>query len=222
MQNFDRPYHARTISEFWRRWHISLSTWFRDYLYFPLGGNRVTAARWTFNILVVFLVSGLWHGANWTYVVWGGLHGCFLLFGAATLAFRERLTDRIGLGIPLAVRRAAQACFTFGLVCITWIFFRAASVEEAWLICKRLFTGWSSVFQLPMLTGQFKVVPLSWLAAGVAGIVTMELVESWRARDRSTIPERPWWYRWALYYGVAGALLFLHTPESIQFIYFQF
>ena len=222
MQNFNRPYHARNISEFWRRWHISLSTWFRDYLYFPLGGNRVTAARWTFNILVVFLVSGLWHGANWTYVVWGGLHGCFLVFGAATLAFRERLTDRIDLGIPMAVRRTLQTGFTFGLVCITWIFFRAASVEEAWLICKRLFTGWYSVYQLPILTSQFKVVPLSWLAAGIAGIVTMELVESWRARDRSAIPERPWWFRWALYYGVAGALLFLHTPESIQFIYFQF
>jgi alginate O-acetyltransferase complex protein AlgI len=222
MQNFDRPYHARNISEFWRRWHISLSTWFRDYLYFPMGGNRVTAARWTFNIMTVFLISGLWHGANWTYVVWGGLHGFFLVFGAATLALRKRMTAQIGLGTPLAVRRAAQTTFTFCLVCITWIFFRAASVDEAWLICRRLFTGWSSVLQLPVLMGQLKVVPLSWLVTGVAGIVTMELVEAWRARDRSALPEQPWWFRWTLYYGVAGALLFLHTPESIQFIYFQF
>lgn len=84
MQNFDRPYSARSIKEFWDRWHISLSTWFRDYLYIPLGGNRCSRARYYLNLFIVFLVSGLWHGANWTFVIWGALHGFFRIFGSAT------------------------------------------------------------------------------------------------------------------------------------------
>lgn len=89
MQNFNRPYFSKSISEFWKRWHISLSTWFRDYLYIPLGGNRVGIPRWYFNLFFTFMVSGLWHGANWTFVIWGALHGTYLIIGILTRNFRE-------------------------------------------------------------------------------------------------------------------------------------
>ena len=97
MQNFDRPYSARSIKEFWDRWHISLSTWFRDYLYIPLGGNRCSRARYYLNLFIVFLVSGLWHGANWTFVIWGALHGFFRIFGSATKKWRMALYAKMGI-----------------------------------------------------------------------------------------------------------------------------
>ncbi|MBD0321593.1 MAG: MBOAT family protein, partial [Gemmatimonadetes bacterium] len=95
LENFRRPYQARSIQDFWSRWHISLSSWFRDYLYIPLGGNRVSSARWCANLLIVFLVSGLWHGANWTYVVWGGLHGLYLVFSILTQPLRDRVWNAV-------------------------------------------------------------------------------------------------------------------------------
>src|SRR6476620_5869000 len=95
MKNFDRPYAARSITEFWRRWHISLSTWFRDYLYIPLGGNRVARSRLYLNLLITFLVSGLWHGARWTFVVWGALHGAYLIASLATEGARARVRDAL-------------------------------------------------------------------------------------------------------------------------------
>lgn len=95
MENFDRPYHARSVSEFWKRWHISLSTWFRDYLYIPLGGKRVSVPRWYFNLFFVFLVSGLWHGADWTFIVWGALHGFYIIFALITKNLRFSLARGI-------------------------------------------------------------------------------------------------------------------------------
>ncbi len=131
MDNFNRPYFAKSIVEFWQRWHISLSSWFRDYLYIPLGGNRVAVPRWCFNIMVVFLVSGLWHGANWTFIVWGALHGVYVIAGVATFAWqrkflRIRRHARIGWS-----RRWIEAFVTFHLVLIAWVFFRAASLSDA-------------------------------------------------------------------------------------------
>jgi alginate O-acetyltransferase complex protein AlgI len=224
MQNFDRPYHARTIAEFWRRWHISLSTWFRDYLYFPLGGNRVGPARWSVNILVVFLVSGLWHGANWTYVVWGGLHGLYLVVGTTTGRLRQRFARWSTLADYPALHRFGQVLCTFSLVCVTWIFFRAATLSKAGLICQRCFTGWRELLHPSRLVAQLDSVVLSWLALGCFATVVMEIVEAWHARAGvvTAINARPWWLRWSLYYALAGALFFLHASEAGQFIYFQF
>ena len=145
MNNFNRPYHSQSIAEFWRRWHISLSTWFRDYVYIPLGGNRLSVPRWYANILVVFLVSGLWHGARWTYVIWGALHGIFLIVGAVTEKFRARITAAIGLGRHPFFHNPLRVLFTFALVNLGWIFFRASSVRDAWQILTRLFTGWTDI-----------------------------------------------------------------------------
>jgi len=123
MLNFDRPYHAQSIIEFWRRWHISLSTWFRDYLYIPMGGNRVGKWRHYFNVLVVFLVSGLWHGASWAFVVWGGLHAVYILIGQLTAGVRQKLWNASGLGNQTATRTVVATIITFHLVCISWVFF---------------------------------------------------------------------------------------------------
>jgi D-alanyl-lipoteichoic acid acyltransferase DltB (MBOAT superfamily) len=131
MLNFDRPYHSRSIAEFWRRWHISLSTWFRDYLYIPLGGNRVSAGRHYFNIMVVFLLSGLWHGASRSFIVWGGLHGMYIICGSQTYALRQRLWKTTGFGDNTFVRTVVETLVTFHLVWFSWIFFRAGSLRDA-------------------------------------------------------------------------------------------
>ena len=116
MTNFDRPYFSKSIAEFWKRWHISLSSLFKDYLYIPLGGNRVRKIRWQFNIIVVFLVSGLWHGANWTFIAWGALHGIYLLIENLTLNIRLRFKNTIRLNKLQTLEKIISITFTFALV----------------------------------------------------------------------------------------------------------
>jgi len=134
MKNFNRPYSSSSISEFWSRWHISLSTWFRDYLYIPLGGNKVPVARWVLNILIVFMLSGLWHGANWTFVIWGGLHAIALLYERFTQPLRKKILGASSRKIwkPLSI------LLTFSFVCFAWIFFRAPRVSVAFDIINRV------------------------------------------------------------------------------------
>src|SRR5205823_9737486 len=134
MENFDRPYAAASVAEFWRRWHISLSTWFRDYLYIPLGGGRVRVPRWCLNVLVVFVVSGLWHGASWTFALWGLLHGSYLIASRLTKPWRDRLADWTGLASRPGLRRAWGVAVTYHLVAFAWIFFRANSVADAFYV----------------------------------------------------------------------------------------
>lgn len=140
MKNFDHPYSATTVKEFWARWHISLSSWFRDYLYIPLGGNRCSRPRHLFNLFVVFLVSGLWHGANWTFVVWGALHGLYQVVGTLTARPRARLVERSGRAPSSPAVVWIRRAITFLLVCFAWIFFRANSMSDAVLLIKKLFS----------------------------------------------------------------------------------
>ncbi len=134
MMNFNLPYIATSIKEFWSRWHISLSTWFRDYFYISLGGNRVSKPRWYFNLFAVFLVSGLWHGANWTFVIWGALHGTYQIFGHLTHKFQEGIKSRLKpIGLLIT---GAEWAFTMFLVMLAWIFFRANNVHDAFTIIK--------------------------------------------------------------------------------------
>lgn len=133
MINFNRPYLAQSIGEFWARWHISLSTWFRDYLYIPLGGNRTTKAKWLRNLTIVFLLSGLWHGANWTFIVWGGLHAVYLIFGTLTAAFRNKYFPSLG-----KLNKISNQIVVFVLVSFAWIFFRAETFSKATLIIKKI------------------------------------------------------------------------------------
>jgi D-alanyl-lipoteichoic acid acyltransferase DltB (MBOAT superfamily) len=140
MTNFNRPYFSRTISEFWKRWHISLSTWFKDYLYISLGGNRVSIPRWYFNLFIVFAISGLWHGANWTYIIWGAINGFYLVFAIITETWRKRLNKLFYLHRMPNLHRWIQIVSTFILACFAWIFFRANSTEDAFLIMRKIFT----------------------------------------------------------------------------------
>jgi D-alanyl-lipoteichoic acid acyltransferase DltB (MBOAT superfamily) len=225
MRNFDRPYHSLSISEFWRRWHISLSTWFRDYVYHPLGGNRVPQTRWMLNILVVFLISGLWHGASWTFVIWGALHAFYLLFGAVTRDWRMNMVRASGLAAHPRLLRCIQMSTTFVLVCVSWVFFRATSLSDAWLILSRMATGWGQLLLQPSLVAaQVGHVLLAWAVIGLLGIGLMDRLEAWRSQPGmlTSFHARPWWFRWASYYALTGVLFFLHAVEQSQFIYFQF
>ncbi|NLF80287.1 MAG: MBOAT family protein, partial [Clostridia bacterium] len=131
MLNFDRPYFSRSIAEFWKRWHISLSSWFRDYVYIPLGGNRVKRSRWHMNLLITFLLSGLWHGANWTFVIWGGLNGAYLVLSLLSQNLRHKLVHAFALDRLPRLHRLLQVAITFGLICLAWVFFRANSFADA-------------------------------------------------------------------------------------------
>ena len=139
MKNFNHPYFATSIRDFWRRWHISLSTWFKDYVYIPLGGNRKGKHRTSLNLLITFLVSGLWHGANWTFIIWGGFHAIVQIIERYTKNFFAKLSHITRLERVSKVRKAGKIVFTFCLVCFAWIFFRANSVQDAFYVIGNLF-----------------------------------------------------------------------------------
>jgi alginate O-acetyltransferase complex protein AlgI len=238
MKNFDHPYCARSVSEFWRRWHISLSTWFRDYLYIPLGGNRVPKWRWYFNLFITFLISGLWHGANWTYVIWGGLHGMYLITSIWTQNVRNRFVRWIGLDRVPRLHAGLQVLTVFTLTCFAWIFFRANTLGDAAYIVSHLFSGFSATslamiseqlyatlganlqlkIALPHLTG-FEI-----LAIAAAEVVILELVQVMERRRTldQWLALQPAWLRWGIYYAMALNVLLLGVFEQSAFIYFQF
>ncbi|MCW5898872.1 MAG: MBOAT family protein [Flavobacteriales bacterium] len=140
MRNFRTPYLSASIAEFWTRWHISLNAWFRDYVYIPLGGNRVTAGRWYFNLLVVFFISGLWHGAGWTYVLFGVLHGVYLVAAIHSRPFWVRFNAVSGLTHLPRFHHALRVAATFGLVTFSWFFFRAEDIGDTITIVERVST----------------------------------------------------------------------------------
>jgi alginate O-acetyltransferase complex protein AlgI len=135
MDNFNTPYLSKSVAEFWKRWHISLSTWFRDYLYISLGGNRVSVPRWYFNLFFVFMVSGLWHGAGTNFIIWGALHGIFLIIALE----KDKLLETLQIKIPHNFfTKLVQISFTFGLVTLAWIFFRATDIPQALIILTKI------------------------------------------------------------------------------------
>jgi len=226
-QNFDSPYQSQTTAEFWRRWHMSLSSWFRDYVFRPLmdgfGRGKRNFAVYTAAVGITFLLSGLWHGANWTYVVWGGLNGAYLILAVPTEPFRARLREAAGLHRHPLLHRVLRSGVTFGLITFSWIFFRARSVHEAGAICAGLFTGWGAMLSPAGVADLFRGVGLTVAAAGVAGAVFVESVQVLQRRVDvpALVNAQPWWARWSLYYAGMASLYFLYTSEG-QFIYFQF
>ena len=213
MQNFAFPYFSRDVAEFWRRWHISLSTWFRDYVYIPLGGSRVSKWKQVRNTFIIFLLSGFWHGANWTFVAWGALHALYFL----PLLLGQK--NRKNLGIVAEnkmlpnLRELYSMLLTFTLITLAWVFFRAESLGEA--------TNYISVILNPFKWGFLEVRPwyflfliaifiiLEWL--GRKGNFALQyLVNTWK---------KP--YRWMFYLSLV-ILTFWWSKESNEFIYFQF
>jgi len=219
MTNFNRPYFSKSISEFWKRWHISLSTWFKDYLYIPLGGNKVIRSRWYFNLFITFMISGLWHGANWTYIIWGALHGGYLVFALISQEWRNRINDAIGLSKNKLLFKWSQAATVFVLVAFAWIFFRASSIGDAMVLIKNAFVI-DTVQLNPTILGNnyFEFI------AGVLLIVFL-LIAEWTMRGRKIhqyIITRPAFVRWSLYSLLVLVILNLGVFSGSNFIYFQF
>lgn len=209
MDNFKSPYLSKSISEFWQRWHISLSTWFRDYLYYPLGGNRVSKQRWIMNILLVFLISGLWHGANWTFIIWGLLFGLFYILERILNSVLKLQKDHAAF----SAGHLLLAAKTFILVTILWVFFRSQSLDGALHIFKLIFqTGTSNPQQL--------LIPWSTLIFLLLFILSD--VALYNRRFDSWVAGMPYLLRWIIY----GVLLFgiavFAGVENFPFIYFQF
>jgi len=212
MINFDRPYFARSLKDFWGRWHISLSTWFRDYVYIPLGGNRLDAFRSARNLMITFLLSGLWHGANWTFVIWGGLHGVFLLV--------ERYAGSL-LGRPHAVLRWALAML---VVLVGWVFFRAPDLAHALLYLRRTFVfDAEPLYLLGRLLNYAESSPLGLVCTFFFAVllIVIDLLTA-RSAFMAVLERRPL-LRYAGYSGLVLIILFFGVfTDQRAFIYFQF
>jgi alginate O-acetyltransferase complex protein AlgI len=217
-QNFRQPYFSRSAPEFWRRWHVTLSSWFRDYLYVPLGGNRVNRARWIVNIAVVFFLSGLWHGAAWTFVLWGLWHGALVIGSVLTAGWRERTARAVGLLARPRLRAVWQGVATFHLVVLGWVFFRAESVGDAGMILRKL-VAWE--YGGNLLGGYIGRLDLALSLGLIALLVGIEALQR-RMRLRQWVTARPFAVRWAIYLTGAAAILVLGVFEKVEFIYFQF
>jgi len=228
-QNFMYPYAAIGFSDFWRRWHITLSAWLRDYLYIPLGGNRNGTTRTYINLMITMLLGGLWHGANWTFVVWGGLHGFYLWVEKSIADFRHDKVAAITttpsgeVGVlgpvpetfkPKTARNLLIALFTFFLINVTWVFFRSTTFTQAWGLLKSMF-GF-------VPKGDVLLTTLAVIKVSV--IVFVMLIAHWLMRNTKTldvVPKLSWWF----FGGVWAILLLLiiwSQESSSSFIYFQF
>jgi alginate O-acetyltransferase complex protein AlgI len=217
IENFRRPYLSSSTREFWsRRWHLSLASWFRDYLYIPLGGSRVSRARQYLNVMVVFLASGLWHGANWTFVLWGGLNGLYNVVEDATERARAALSGVLRL--PEGVVRGAGVLVTFHLVLVSWVFFRAASIGDAWVVLTRVAAAPSlATLVWSRITGEAVI-----FSVGLIGILFAVEVLDERRPLWERLDARPVWVRWGVYYAVIAALLVFGTWQLQSFVYMQF
>ena len=229
MENFNTPYFALSIKEFWRRWHISLSSWFRDYLYIPLGGNRKSKIRKYINLMVTFLVSGLWHGASFSFIVWGGLHGLYQVIGELTGGFRRKTADKFHIKTECFSQKLLQGIVTFALVDFAWIFFRCNSLRES-------ITYIGLIISRPdpwmLVNGSFYSLGLSavefWIA--IVSLCVLLLVDAVRYKKNMQLYEylntQSLWFRWGVYILLVAAIFLfgIYGPgyDAAEFIYFQF
>jgi alginate O-acetyltransferase complex protein AlgI len=209
MVNFDRPYFSSNISEFWRRWHISLSTWFRDYLYIPLGGNRVDGFRKYFNIFITFFISGIWHGANWTFVIWGALHGVYIIiqkfFGFDSIKISR-----------FSIKKLVLILVNFFLVVLAWVFFRANTVSDAYHVLFKIFTFHDIPFKDGITTYIYGVF-------GIFILIFKEAYEEYFSSSHGRIYEHKNSIFEAFVYAcIIGIILTIGVFDNSQFIYFQF
>lgn len=229
MENFNTPYFAVSIRDFWSRWHISLSTWFRDYIYIPMGGNRKGKFRKDVNLLVVFLISGLWHGAAWKFVAWGGIHGFYQVMGDMLSAPRARIREKLKIKTNCFSYRLLQTAVTFFLVGFAWIFFRADGITDALHIIVRMVnkpTPWvlfnGGIYELGLDRIEMNILLFS--------LLLLVLVDLIRYVKKQTIDlflmEQNLWFEWAVII-LLICMLFVFgeygpTFDAQQFIYFQF
>lgn len=226
MDNFRRPYFSKSIHEFWKRWHISLSSWFKDYLYIPLGGSRVSSIRWHANIMITFLISGLWHGAKWTFVAWGALNGLYILLGRWVHLTGEKYLPSFRITLNQRVYRLFRISLTFLLICYAWIFFRAESISDAFYITTHLFEGFEKALSYDYVRETLNGLGLNSveMITALVSIIFLEAVHFVQSRNsiRSSLSKRPFIFRWFVYYSVVFTVVYFGVFEKIDFIYFQF
>ena len=215
MTNFNRPYFSKSIAEFWKRWHISLSTWFKDYLYISLGGNKVSIPRWYFNLFFVFLVSGLWHGANWTFIIWGAINGFYLVFALLTQKQSKKFTQITGLAKLPRLNSFLQITTTFILTCFAWIFFRANTIQDAFTIIKKI-----SLFKGPIHHEGFSIIIFSVL--GIFFLLLVEFKKEYFNNIFTFSQNNNWLVRKLYYCFLIIVILLIGVFDGGQFIYFQF
>lgn len=218
-KNFDAPYKATSIKEFWRRWHISLSNWFKDYLYIPLGGSHVSVFRWAVNILVVFIVSGLWHGAGYTFLIWGLLHGIYQIVGKLTLNTRDKLNNKIGLNSNFV--NILRVVITYLLICFAWISFRSNNIGDMLEAYKLLFTSWSFKREYFIQVSSILDLNLVNILLLICPIVIYLFL------DKLIFNIKNRYISYTIYvilaWGVISAYIYLsYLGSSSSFIYFQF
>lgn len=226
--NFKQPYYAVSIKEFWRRWHISLSKWLRDYLYIPMGGNKCSPWKKRRNLMITFLISGLWHGAGWNYIVWGGLHGVYSIVGEMTQTFRNRCGQFLHINTKCFSWRLFQRIITFALVTFAWMFFRAQGMRDAIAILQQVITQFDF---LAIFTEKIYLLGLNekWFRGLFAAILGILLVEGMHEKGYSIgklLSKQNIAFRWLCYMSFLFYLL-IHVlqdygAQASQFIYFQF
>lgn len=217
MTNFKHPYLSTSISEFWKRWHISLSTWFKDYLYISLGGNRVRFPRLVFNLLIVFIISGLWHGASWNYMIWGGLNGVFIVLGLIysnamdSSPFFKRFTIK-----NATLKRIFYSVFTFIILLITWVFFRSTSFSESITILTKIYH-----FNGPLFLADSKLIFIfNFIIIGI--LLFLEIKHEFYNHHFSIFNHQNHWIQKFAYAFLIIFILLFGVFDGSQFIYFQF
>lgn len=207
--NFNRPYFSKTVTEFWRRWHMSLTTWFRDYIYFPLGGNRCGKLRWMFNTMVVFIVSGLWHGAAYTFVIWGAFHGVCMI--VERLIYGEKIKY---LSNNLSIVNVLRILLTFMIVNFAWIFFRANNLTDAITIIGKIFTTPGPLF--------IDVDTLVYAIAFSVLIFSIDFMNEYYPGKVKLMGNKSIFIRWTTYSILVVMALMFGVLDGGSFIYFQF
>ena len=216
MKNFDAPYFSASVPEFWRRWHISLSSWFKDYLYIPLGGNRVSKPRWIFNQLVTFTVSGIWHGAGYTYVVWGFLNGVYIVVARFVKPVKEKIAKLLHLEGKSYITAPFSTLITFSLISFSWIFFRANTFSDAFYIIKNLFAA----TRIDM--GSISAFRIGVCIGAVVLLMGIEWIMRYGKRVVDAYNRAPHALRVVSYGVMVAIILIFGSFGENQFIYFQF
>ncbi len=224
MKNFNHPYAATSIREFWQRWHISLSTWFKDYVYIPLGGNKVSIPRWYVNTLLIFGLSGIWHGPSWMFLIWGLLHAFYIIFGRISLPVRTRLYQKLGLSNFPKIHQFLKIVIVFSFVTIAWIFFRAENLPDAWYMISHIFTGWADSMSFINIRAIAKATVFSKadMFFAISYIIFLLAVEYVGRHFPDLANKAGFYQRWLVYYLLIGSIIFLGVWGQQQFIYFQF
>ena len=226
LKNFKSPYFSKSLTEFWHRWHISLSSWFRDYLYIPLGGSRRGNLRTYFNIFVVFVISGLWHGAAWTFIIWGAIHGLILIIEKITSDYKKKYFRFLGFTKNTISNHIFFSFITFFIICISWVFFRASSLNEALEIIIKIFLDFdiSDFLYIELYLIGFKTNEFIILILSVIILFTLEVIHN-KLSLFIRLNKQSYLFRWSIYFLILFSIIFLGVygdDKVMNFIYFQF